>query len=81
MQMIQQGGEAEHTLTIDEMPSHTHKVRYVGDNAGGIYGGQPGTSTDASPEYNTYFIANEGGDEAHNNMPPYITRYCWERTN
>lgn len=23
---------------------------------------------------------NTGGGEAHNNMPPYIVKYCWERT-
>lgn len=24
--------------------------------------------------------SNTGGGQAHNNMPPYITYYCWERT-
>ena len=23
---------------------------------------------------------NTGGGQAHNNMPPYIVKYCWERT-
>ena len=22
---------------------------------------------------------SEGGSQAHNNMPPYITAYCWRR--
>lgn len=24
-------------------------------------------------------ISSEGGDGAHNNMPPYVMKYCWER--
>lgn len=68
------------TLTINEMPSHSHKVRYVGRQAGGVYGGQPGTSVDAEPNYNWLVLAPEGGGQPHNNMPPYITAYCWHRT-
>lgn len=74
------GGEAVHTLTVDEMPSHTHKIRYTGGNANGFYGGMPGTSVDATPGYNDLIIANEGGGQAHNNVPPYKNVYIWERT-
>lgn len=28
----------------------------------------------------TVTINNTGGGAAHNNMPPYVTYYCWERT-
>ena len=75
----QTGGEATHTLTASEMPSHAHKVRYVGGAAGGIYGGQPGTSENAQPEYNEQILASEGGDQAHNNMPPYYVVNMWKR--
>lgn len=74
------GGEETHTLTIDEMPSHSHKVRYVGSRAGGVYGGQPGTSVDAEPNYNGLILAPEGGGLPHNNMPPYFVVNIWLRT-
>lgn len=28
----------------------------------------------------THTISSAGGDKPHNNMPPYITKYVWERT-
>ena len=28
----------------------------------------------------TLSIAAAGGGAAHENMPPYVTYYCWERT-
>lgn len=74
------GGAASVTLTKAQMPKHTHKVKYTGGNANGIYGGQPGTSVSADFAYNSLIIDYEGGDQPFNNMPPYITRYVWERT-
>lgn len=74
------GGAASVTLTKEQMPKHTHKVKYTGGNANGIYGGQPGTSVSADFVYNSLIIDYEGGDQAHTNMPPYITRFVWERT-
>lgn len=34
---------------------------------------------DASAYLHTHSIPYQGGGEAHENMPPYVTKYCWER--
>lgn len=28
----------------------------------------------------THTISSQGGGQPHNNMPPYVAKYCWERT-
>ena len=73
------GGEKTHTLTVDEMPSHTHKD---GTSASVAYVGHAGTNT-----AQVAFDANSGrattatgGGQAHNNMPPYVVVNRWHRT-
>lgn len=65
------GGEANHTLTVQEMPAHTHNVIQYNsgsgkdtvqknDDASGLKTLEPPTSS-------------TGGGDAHNNMPPFYT--------
>ena len=72
----QTGGEAEHTLTVDELPSHSH---------GSVYSGRvEGTKNTAwlasGGDKMAYGALYAGGDQAHNNMPPYIQVSVWRRT-
>ena len=60
------GGEATHTLTIGEMPSHSHSISY--DRNGGT---NQVTSADFSGSKYTKTTSTVGGGAAHNNMPPY----------
>ncbi len=74
------GGEAEHTLTIDEMPKHNHGVYYraIYPDSGKSWGVDPGTRGSANDGLNSIQFA--GGGLAHNNMPPYLVVYMWKRT-
>lgn len=80
------GGEAEHTLTVDEMPSHGHDSIHYAANGGKI-ALDSGTSGGYRLTYNgqtnpNSFIntSNTGGDSAHNNLPPYTAVNMWLRT-
>lgn len=98
------GGEAAHTLTVAEMPSHNHTItdpghshsayayidrgaddnNHTGPNfgSGDTNGAQDDLNQDVTVSSATTGItlSSSGGGQAHNNMPPYIVKYIWERT-
>lgn len=68
------GGEKEHKLTIDEMPSHTHTIT-TNINASGFGTNNSlarGNNGSFETKSGSPYIANTGGSKAHNNMQPYI---------
>ena len=70
------GGAKTHTLSIAEMPSHTHAINGIENQAGtGSDGG--GNSASSYPTVNTNAT---GGGGAHNNLQPYVVVYMWKRT-
>lgn len=76
------GGEASHKLTINEMPSHNH--RFKAWAWGYNRAGTTNYCADQSMQYDNFedngsHIANTGGNQPHNNMPPYLVVYIWKR--
>ena len=79
------GGEQSHTISIAELPVHTHIVNASSANgdqnfangnvlaaAGNLYSG-PGNLT----TLNASSISNVGGSQAHLNMQPFLTlNFC-----
>lgn len=74
--MMQQLGEYEHQLTIDEMPSHSHDVNFVTGGIGGS--GRPATDSSSSASANLKTNAL-GGNKPHNNIQPSIGVGMWLR--
>lgn len=70
------GGEEKHTLTNDELPQYTNGYTY---------------GTPVNVENDRYWVQTDsganigfgrlslGGGKAHNNMPPYLVCYRWQR--
>ena len=76
------GGEAEHTLTVDEIPSHEHNVPVYWKGASGNSGVNVQGMESSDPRQYTGWTNNTdatGGGEPHNNMPPYLAVYMWKR--
>lgn len=87
------GGEAEHKLTISEMPSHSHNKSNGDVVALNGVSGEVARSRVASGEDVYAFTASDidslsyggvtskvGEGTGHNNMPPYLVVYVWRRT-
>lgn len=89
------GGESTHRLTASEMPTHDGHIvtaSWSGGATGGTYNGYLKSdkmtlygdsgrgwriynNDEICPNYQTI-----GGDQSHNNMPPYLSVYIWKRT-
>ena len=79
----QTGGEATHTLTVNEMPAHAHTVNInIQHVDGSITSAESLTSGLQRGGRRRYFDTTsvDGGGQAHNNLPPYTTCFIWYRT-
>lgn len=85
------GGEATHTLTTNEMPSHNHKPSAHGNNW--VPNEDLGRARLANSNSGTFYIPGgtsydawiwggtsaTGGNQPHNNMPPYLVVSIYKR--
>ena len=77
-----EGGEKTHTLTTEEMPGHYHQLGSK-PNTGNIVAAGPYSADGGG--YNNNFESYidstwAGGNQPHNNMPPYRIVNIWRRT-
>ena len=71
------GGAKTHTLTISEMPAHTHSYDRQNTSTDAISIHDIVRTTGGNSSSTT---GSTGGGTAHNNLQPYITVYMWKRT-
>jgi microcystin-dependent protein len=75
------GGESNHQLTVNELPSHTHTV-HAGSAGASLVSPSNAVWANSSPQSlyaaaaNTTMlnsaVGNAGGSQPHNNLPPYL---------
>lgn len=101
------GGEASVVLSVDQMPSHSHRgsTSTSGQHLHNIYGTSNetdrwayvpayidtehkllttsgkslGTTAYGGLHYHSLDVSETGGNKPHNNLPPYLSVYMWER--
>jgi len=73
------GGAKTHTLTTDEIPSHTHpQVAPTSASGGAVRFASDTNANGAVTDPNE--TGATGGGGAHNNLQPFVVVYFWKRT-
>lgn len=75
------GGESEHVLTVEELPSHQHSLVNANNNGTAANYANNGVTAASNVGY-SWNVATSfcGSDKAHNNMPPYLQVAVWRKT-
>ena len=78
-------GEFSHKLSVDELPSHSHKTPQSWGGGGGVTGFErisnwSGHANDNEVDsFGNQVSSKTGGDKPHNNVQPSIVVYFWKR--
>lgn len=73
-------GEVEHTLTVEEMPSHNHRLQMRSAGSGDQEIEDWGAPSVIQTNMGYAYALATGGSQAHNNVQPSIGVYIWHRT-
>ena len=74
------GGEKTHTLTVTEMPKHTHNVNYGSSAPLGLNSGATGYKLNyENGGIQQIYATATGGSQPHNNLQPYQVVAYWKR--
>lgn len=78
MPVKEMGGEAKHTISVQEMPSHQHEISLP--DGGDLYTSSVEWKvTQTGRAYAGDMISATGNNQPHNNIPPYYAVNMWQR--
>jgi len=76
--LAETGGETTHTLSLNEIPAHTHSLARKSNSDNGAFDTGDGHQDESSAattdraDLGPFYTNSTGGSLAHNNMQPYI---------
>jgi hypothetical protein len=74
------GGTKTETLTTAQIPSHNHTLGGDVNNAAPNMSASEASLGPAMAYSKALTTSGTGGGGSHNNLPPYVTVYMWQRT-
>lgn len=73
------GGEEIHKLTVNEIPSHQHQVLHSHNHQSSNTAVFASGGEIFEPAQEFQLTRDAGGNQPHNNMPPYLAVNIWKR--